>query len=70
MEKVYKYTITNEEIMENIFKDEKILMNHVIVPPGKCFKHKTDAIVYALIIRGELSVAIENNEIKTYRQDS
>ena len=68
MEKVYKYTITNEEIMENIFRDEKILMNHVIVPPGKVFpKHKTDAIVYALIIRGELSLAIENNEIKTYR---
>lgn len=68
MEKVYKYTITDQEIMENVFKDEKLLMNHVVVPSGKVFpKHPTDAIVYALIIRGELSVAIDNNMIKTFR---
>ncbi len=67
MEKVYHYTITDQEIMENIFKDEKILMNHVIVPPGKVFpKHSTDATVYALIIRGKISIAIENNEPKTF----
>lgn len=68
MEKVYKYTITDQEIMENVFKDEKLLMNHVVVPSGKVFpKHPTDAIVYALIIRGELSVAIDNNMIKRFR---
>lgn len=68
MVKVYNYTITDEELFENIFKDEKILMNHVIVPPGKVFpKHATDAIVYALIIRGELSLIIDENETKTYK---
>ncbi len=68
MEKVYQYTITDQELMENVFKDEKLLMNHVIVPAGKVFpKHPTDAIVYALIIRGELSVTIEDNALKTYR---
>lgn len=67
MERVYKYTITNQEIFENIFKDEKILMNHVVVPPGKVFpKHPTDAIVYALITQGELSVTIEDDEPKTF----
>lgn len=67
MEKVYKYTITDQEIMENIFKDEKLLMNHVVVSPGKIFpKHPTDAIVYVLIIRGQLSVAIENNGFNTF----
>lgn len=68
MEKIYKYTITDQEIFENIFKDEKILMNHVIIPPGKVFpKHPTDATVYALITRGELSVTIENNAPKTFK---
>ncbi len=68
MEKVYQYTITDQEIFENVFKDEKLLMNHVVVPPGKVFpQHPTDAIVYALIIRGELSVAIENNALKTFK---
>ncbi|MDD4565059.1 MAG: cupin domain-containing protein [Eubacteriales bacterium] len=68
MEKVYQYTITDKEIFENIFKDEKLLMNHVIIPPGKVFpKHPTDAIVYALVIHGELSVTIENNAPKAFK---
>ena len=68
MEKVYSYTITEQEIFENIFKYEKLLMNHVIVPPGKVFpKHPTDAIVYALITQGELSITIESNEPKSYK---
>lgn len=68
MEKVYTYTLTDQELFENIFKDDKILMNHVIVPPGKIFpKHPTDAVVYALIIRGELSLTIENHEMNTYK---
>lgn len=67
MEKVYQYTITDQEIFENVFRDAKLLMNHVVVPPGKVFpQHPTDAIVYALIIRGELSVAVENNAAKTF----
>ncbi len=67
MEKVYNYTITEQETFENIFKDEKLLMNHVIVPPGKVFpKHPTDATVYALITQGELSLTLENNETKVY----
>ena len=68
MEKLYQYTITDQEIFENIFKDEKLLMNHVVVQPGKVFpKHPTDAIVYVLITQGELSVTIENNEPKTFK---
>lgn len=69
MEKVYSYTITDDEILENIFKDEKILMNHVVVPPGNVFpKHPTDATVYALIVRGELSLQLESNERNVYRR--
>lgn len=68
MEKVYAYTITDQELFENVFKDDQLLMNHVIVPPGKVFpKHPTDAVVYALIIRGELSLAIDEQEVKTYK---
>lgn len=67
MERIYKYTVSDGETFENVFKDEKLLMNHVIVPPGKVFpKHPTDAVVYALIIRGDLSLTIEDHETKTY----
>jgi quercetin dioxygenase-like cupin family protein len=68
MEKVYQYTITDQEIFENVFKEEKLLMNHVIVPPGKVFpKHPTDAYVYVLITQGELSMVLEENEPKTFK---
>ncbi len=68
VEKIHNYTITDQEIFENIFKDEKLLMNHVVIPPGKVFpKHPTDATVYALIAQGELSVTIEDHETKTFK---
>jgi len=68
MVKVYQYTMTDKETFENVFKDAQILMNHVIIPPGQVFpQHPTDAIVYALIIRGEVDAAIENDAPKTFR---
>lgn len=67
MLKTYPFTQTNEETFENIFKEDELLMNHVVIPPGKVFpKHPTDAMVYALIVRGTLSVAVENEAPISY----
>lgn len=67
MEKVYKYTVTDEDTFENIFTEEKFLMNHAVVPAKKVFpKHPTDANVYALVVRGELSLTLEDNDTKVY----
>ncbi|MCL5981360.1 MAG: hypothetical protein M1571_02350 [Firmicutes bacterium] len=67
MEKVYLFTQTDSEIFENVFKTGDLLMNHVVIPVGKVFpKHQADADVYALIVRGVLSVAIEDREPKHY----
>lgn len=64
---VYTYTLTKDDLFENILKDERLLMNHVVVEPGKIFpKHPTDAMVYIIILEGELSVAIENQEEQHY----
>lgn len=69
MEKVYSYTITDQAILENVFKDEKLLMNHVVVPPGNVFpNHPTDAVVYALIVRGELSLQLADLKRHVYRK--
>ncbi|NDL67480.1 cupin domain-containing protein [Anaerotalea alkaliphila] len=67
MEKIYSYTLTDREIFENVFTADNLLMNHVVIPPGKVFpKHPTDAEVYALIVRGQLSVGLEDEEVKVY----
>ena len=67
MEKIYNYTLTEDQILENIFTEEKLLMNHVVVTPGNVFpKHPTDATVFALITKGTLSLRIEDGEINKY----
>lgn len=67
MEKVYTYTQTELEIFESIFKEEKLLMNHVVIPSGKVFpKHPTDAQVYVLITKGELSLSVDDKEVNVY----
>lgn len=67
MEKVYLFTQTDSEVFENIFNTGNLLMNHAVIPKGKVFpKHQTDADIYALIVRGILSVTIEEQEPKTY----
>ena len=71
MKKIYSFSLTDQETFENIFTDEKILMNHVVVPPGKVFpKHPTDATVYALVVKGELSVITEEEPKETYKAGS
>ena len=68
MEKVYPYTITEQEIFENIFTHKDILMNHVVVPSGQSFpRHPTDAVVYILIVRGELSMTLGDQDTRQYR---
>jgi len=68
MAKIMNYTLTDREILENIFKNDNLLINHVVVPPGKVFpKHPTDAEVCIIIVRGELQVALEDSEASFYK---
>ena len=69
MPKVFPYTQTQEAIFENVFKSEKVLVNHVIIVPGQVFpKHPTDAEVYAIIVKGILSVVLEEGESVNYSE--
>lgn len=68
MKKIYNFSLTDQEIFENIFTDDKILMNHMVVPPGMVFpKDPTDATIYALVVKGELSVVTEDDDKETYK---
>lgn len=56
MPNLYQYALTDEEIFENVFDDERYLMNHVVMSPGKKFpKHPTDAEVTIIVLRGTLT---------------
>ena len=65
--RIIPYTITDEDTFENIYKNDHVLINHVVIPSGKMFpKHPTDAEVCIIILRGELSVAIDGQEAGRY----
>lgn len=65
----FPYTQTQTSIFENIFKLDNVLMNHVVIEPSQVFpKHPTDAAVYALIVKGVLSIAIEESAAEDYTE--
>ena len=60
MATIYAYTLTDHETLENVFDRGDCLMNHVVMPSGKVFpKHPTDAHVYITVLRGKLTIALE-----------
>lgn len=64
---VFTYTKDATDIFENVIRDENLMLNHVIIEPGKHFpKHPTDALVYIMIIRGELSIQLEDDEKEVF----
>lgn len=67
IEKQYKYSLTQMDLFENVVDDENLKINHVIIQSGKVFpRHKTDAIVYIIILKGQLSIQIDEQEDKDF----
>lgn len=65
--KSFPFNQTDHSVFENVFKLEDLLLNHVIIEPGQIFsKHPTDADVYAIIVKGMLSIAIGEEAVETY----
>jgi len=62
MATIFHYTLTDEETFETIFNQDNCIMNHVVMPKGKVFpKHPTDAQVFITVLRGELTVVLEED---------
>ncbi len=65
--KILEYTKESEEIFEHIIKEENFEYNHVIIKPGFHFPpHPTDANVIITIVKGVLSVKLDNKDTKTF----
>lgn len=56
----FKFTQTEEDLFENILKTEDMLLNHVVMEVGKAFpRHATDAEVFMIINKGEITIETE-----------
>lgn len=65
--KHFKYTITDQDLFENVITDEHLILNHVVLEAGKQFpKHNTDALVYIIVIKGAITLKAFDSYAQTY----
>ncbi|WP_105616561.1 cupin domain-containing protein [Vallitalea okinawensis] len=63
----FEFTQTEDDLFENILKTEDMLLNHVVMEVGKAFpRHATDAEVFMIINKGEVTVELEVGSEQTF----
>lgn len=67
LEQVYKLTSGNEKVVEKIIADDNINYFHMIFKNGDGMpEHFTDSNVYMTIIRGNISIDVNEQGIHEY----
>jgi len=67
IEKVYQFTDTDDFIMEKIIDDEHVNINHIVVAPGGSVPvHAANSHVYQIIVRGKISLRLEDEPVVRY----
>ena len=67
IEREYKLTKTNEKIIEKILFDENLHYLHMVLNKGEGLpKHFSNSNVYMTVIRGKLSIGLDEQEIHEY----
>ena len=63
IETEYTYSDTTSMAMEKIVDDERVNINHIVVPPGEAVPtHASNSYVHQIIVRGTLSLSLEDQE--------
>ncbi len=71
LEKVSQYSQNVEDIFEELVNKDGYRLNHVIIKPGKFFPpHPTDANVTILVIDGELTLKLAEQDPMVYTKGS
>src|SRR5665648_744703 len=67
IEQKYEMTLRSEKIVEKVIQDENINYLHMVLPENDSLpEHYTDAILYMTVLKGELSIQLNNQESKEY----
>lgn len=71
IEQVFQLAKKNEKVIERVIADEHVNYNHMILPKGEGLpEHFSNANVYMLVITGELSIALDHGETRSYEAGS
>jgi quercetin dioxygenase-like cupin family protein len=67
IEEVYRLSGGSEKVIEKVLLDENIHYLHMILNPGDALPvHYTNATLYMTVVRGVLSIRLEEEEGRTY----
>ncbi len=71
LEKLFKFAQTDEKAIEKVIWDENLHYNHVVLPKGERLpEHYSNSNVYMQVMRGTLSIRLDNQEEHKYPQGS
>ncbi|MBK5262137.1 MAG: cupin domain-containing protein [Peptostreptococcaceae bacterium] len=67
IEQKFEMTLRSEKIIEKVIQDENLNYLHMVLPENDGLpEHYTDATLYMTVLKGELSIRINDQENKEY----
>jgi quercetin dioxygenase-like cupin family protein len=69
IEQAFHYTTGEVKTMEQVVREEKLHLNHIVLLQGESFpKHAANATVYMTVLRGELSIELNDQPVHGYKR--
>lgn len=67
LEEIYKYSTTDDKVVEKLIMDDHVNYIHMVFGHGEGMpEHYSNSNVYMNVIRGTLSLQLDDQEVHTY----
>lgn len=67
LEQIYRFSRGNERVIEKVILDENLHYLHMVLNQGEGLpEHYTNANVYMTVVRGVLSIRLDEQEVHEY----
>lgn len=71
LEKIIIYSAGDEQLIEKLIDDDQLMINHMVFPKGgEVPKHPANSNVYLLVVRGNLTISLGEQEPHAYARGS
>lgn len=71
LEKIYSFSTLDEKNIEMLIDDDQFMLNHMILPKDAGIpEHYSNSNVYVIVVRGTLSLQLEDQEVHHYQNGS
>jgi len=71
IEQKFEMTLRSEKIIEKVIQDENLNYLHMVLPENDGLpEHYTDSVLYMTVLKGKLSIQLNDQENKEYNAGS